>query len=44
VFEGDRIDATTLKKLIRAAVAFNQGKLEKKTPAGSPTKARSKKA
>ena len=44
VFEGDRINATALKKLIRAAVAFNHGKLKKKTPAGSRTKARSKKA
>ena len=44
VFEGDKINATALKKLIRAAVAFNQGKLKKKTPAGSRTKARSKKA
>ena len=44
VFEGDKINAPALKKLIRAAVAFNQGKLKKKTPAGSRTKARSKKA
>ena len=44
VFEGDKINVPALKKLIRAAVAFNQGKLKKKTPAGSRTKARSKKA
>ena len=45
VFEGDKIDATALKKLIRTAVAFNQAKLKKKAPAGNGANARkSKKA
>ena len=44
VFEGDRINATALKKLIRAAVAFNQAKLKKKTPAGTRTRVRIKTA
>ena len=45
VFEGDKINATALKKLIRTAVAFNQAKLKKKAPAGNGANARkSKKA
>jgi hypothetical protein len=44
VFEGDRVDATALKKLIRAAVALNQARLKKKTPAGTRTRVRSKTA
>ncbi|MDE1180798.1 DUF1801 domain-containing protein [Paraburkholderia sp.] len=32
-FEGDTIDAPALKTLIRAAIAFNQGKSKKKAPA-----------
>ena len=44
VFKGDRINATALKKLIRAAVAFNQGRLKKKTPAGTRTRVRIKTA
>ena len=44
VFEGDRINATALKKLIRAAVAFNQARLKKKTPAGTRTRVRIKTA
>ena len=40
VFEGDKINATALKKLIRAAVAFNQAKSKKKAPATTRTKAR----
>ena len=44
VFEGDRINVTALKKLIRAAVAFNQAKLKKKTPAGTRTRVRIKTA
>jgi hypothetical protein len=44
VFEGDRINATALKKLIRAAVAFNQAKLKKKAPAGTRTRVRIKTA
>jgi hypothetical protein len=44
VFESDRVDATALKKLIRAAVALNQARLKKKTPAGTRTRVRSKTA
>ena len=44
VFEGDRINVTALKKLIRAAVAFNQARLKKKTPAGTRTRVRIKTA
>jgi hypothetical protein len=44
VFEGDRINATALKKLIRAAVAFNQAKLKKKAPAGTRMRVRIKTA
>jgi hypothetical protein len=44
VFEGDTINATALKKLIRAAVAFNQAKLKKKAPAGTRTRVRIKTA
>jgi hypothetical protein len=44
VFEGDRINATALKKLIRAAVAFNQARLKKKMPAGTRTRVRIKTA
>jgi hypothetical protein len=45
VLEGDKINLPALKKLIRAAVAFNQAKVKKKASgAGSRTKARSKKA
>ena len=40
VFEGDKINATALKKLIRAAVAFNQAKSKKKAAATARTKAR----
>ena len=42
VFEGDKINLPGLKKLIRAAVAFNQVKV-KKAPAGSRTNARKSK-
>ncbi|MFS8929701.1 DUF1801 domain-containing protein [Cupriavidus taiwanensis] len=31
--EGDKIDARALKALVRAAIAFNQGKAKKKAPA-----------
>ena len=40
LFEGDKVNAVALKKLIRAAVAFNQAKVKKKAPAGGGTKAR----
>jgi hypothetical protein len=39
-FEGDRIDETALKALIRSAVEYNQDKSKKKAPAGRRTKAR----
>jgi hypothetical protein len=38
LFEGDRIDAAALKKLIRAAIDYNQTK-KKKAPAGTRAKA-----
>ena len=37
-FEGDKINARALKKLIRAAGDYNQIKLKKKTPAGTRAK------
>ena len=37
--EGDKVNQTALKKLIRAAVEYNQGKLKKKPPAGARAKA-----
>ena len=40
VFEGDKIDATALKKLVRTAVAFNQGRSKKQAPVVTRTKAR----
>jgi len=40
--EGDKVRKTALKKLIRAAVAHNQGKAKKTTPAKPPAKARSR--
>ena len=40
LFEGDKVDAKALKALVRAAIAFNQAKAKKKTPAGSGAKAR----
>jgi len=41
--EGDTIDEPALKRLIRAAVAYNQSKSKKKTPARSRAKAPPKK-
>ena len=38
-FEGDKIDQRALKKLLRAAVEYNQGRLKKKPPAGARAKA-----
>ncbi len=32
-FEGDKIDGPALKKLVRAAIAYNQSKAKKKAPA-----------
>ncbi|MDK3022344.1 DUF1801 domain-containing protein [Cupriavidus taiwanensis] len=37
--EGDKIDARALKTLVRAAIAFNQDKARKKTPAATRAKA-----
>ena len=45
LFEGDKINAAALKKLIRAAIEYNQTRKKKKAPAGPRAKARkSKKA
>ena len=38
LFEGDKVDEHALKTLIRAAVAHNQAKLTKKTPAATRSK------
>jgi len=38
-FEGDKVDARALKKLIRAAIDYNQSKLKKKAPATKRVKA-----
>lgn len=45
-FEGDKINAPALKKLVRAAIEFNQAKKKKKMPvkkAATAKKAKSKK-
>ena len=39
LFEGDKVDKTGLKKLVRAAIAYNQSKPKKKAPARSKAKA-----
>lgn len=45
LFEGDKIDKTALKNLVRAAIAYNQSRLKKATATGTKPKARqSKKA
>ena len=45
VFEGDTLNERALKNLIRAAVAYNQGKSKKKAPAAVRVKVqKSKKA
>jgi hypothetical protein len=45
IFEDDKLDKAALKKLIRAAIAYNQSKVKKKAPAGPRTKvSQSKKA
>ena len=33
LFEGDKVNAPALKNLVRAAVAYNQSKVKKKSPA-----------
>ena len=41
LFEGDKIDGSALKNLIRAAIDYNQSKLKKKkAPAGTKAKVR----
>ena len=37
-FEGDKVNERALKNLVRAAVAYNQSKLKRKTPAGTRAK------
>ena len=37
-FEGDKVNERALQDLVRAAIAYNQGKAKKKTPGGSRTK------
>jgi hypothetical protein len=37
-FEGDKVDAPALKNLIRAAIAYNQGKAKKKASAKAKTR------
>ena len=44
ISEGDEINERALKNLVRAAIDHNQIKLKKKAPAGTRTKATSKKA
>jgi hypothetical protein len=39
-FEGDRVDAPALKKLVRAAIAYNQDKVKKKAAAPAKRKAK----
>jgi hypothetical protein len=39
-FEGDKVDAPALKKLIRAAIEYNQAKSKERAPAGTRAKAR----
>ena len=43
LFEGDKIDERALKTLVRDAVAYNQIKLKRKTPAGTRAKVRKSK-
>ena len=40
LYEGDKIDAPALKKLIRAAIAFNAAKKKMKAPAARKAVAR----
>ena len=42
-FEGDKINERALKKLVRAAVDYNQTKLKKKAPAGTRAKTHKRK-
>jgi hypothetical protein len=43
IFEGDKLNERALKNIVRSAVAHNQTKLKKKTPAGTRAKARKSK-
>jgi hypothetical protein len=38
LFEGDKIDARSLKNLVRAAIDYNQIRLKRKAPAGTGAK------
>jgi hypothetical protein len=38
LFEGDKVNARALKDLVRAAVHYNQTKLQRKAPAGTRAK------
>ena len=38
LFEGDKMNERALKNLVRAAVSYNRSKLNRKAPAGTPTK------
>jgi len=42
-FEGDRINVSALKNLVRAAIEFNQARSRKKAPAAARAKAKAKK-
>ncbi len=42
-FEGDKVNERALKKLVRAAVDYNQSKLKKKAPARTRAKVRKSK-
>jgi hypothetical protein len=39
LFEGDKVNERALKNLVRDAIAYNQTKLKRKTPAGTRAKA-----
>ena len=41
--EGDKVNERALKNLVRAAIDYNQSKLKKKAPAGTPAKASKRK-
>lgn len=43
LFEGDRVNEPGLKNLVRAAIAYNQAKLKKKSPAGTRSKEQKRK-
>ena len=43
LFEGDKMNDRALKNLVRAAVDYNQIKLKRKAPAGTPAKVHKRK-